>query len=89
MGTTAFMGCAEHYVTYSPKYVKLNGKLAAFLAIGALILCSGCGGIRASRSVSPATFLLPGFGATSLEADQLGPCETNGVSMTPALASLN
>ena len=30
--------------------------LAALLALGA-----GCGGIHASKSVSPATFLLPGF----------------------------
>lgn len=33
--------------------------LAAVVAAG--LATAGCGGIRASRSVSPATFLLPGI----------------------------
>ncbi|HMO66065.1 MAG TPA: hypothetical protein PKE47_12725 [Verrucomicrobiota bacterium] len=33
---------------------------AAALA-GLLLLATGCGGVSASRSVSPATFLLPGI----------------------------
>jgi hypothetical protein len=32
---------------------------------GLLLLCIGCSGINASKSVSPATFLLPGL----LQAD--------------------
>ena len=32
----------------------------AILAVGA-VLCTGCGGINASPSVSPASFFLPGL----------------------------
>jgi hypothetical protein len=35
------------------------------LFVTMLFLVAGCGGIRASKSISPATFLLPGL----LEAD--------------------
>jgi hypothetical protein len=31
------------------------------LALGLVLLGSGCSGINASKSISPATFLLPGF----------------------------
>lgn len=40
---------------------KLRNGLVGLLAAGVMISSTGCGGIAASRSVSPATFLLPGF----------------------------
>ena len=42
--------------------MKLNWKILR-LAIGVAILSlgAGCSGINASKSISPATFLLPGF----------------------------
>jgi hypothetical protein len=41
--------------------VRSNGKLLRFaLAPALLALVSGCGGINASKSVSPIDFLLPG-----------------------------
>jgi hypothetical protein len=43
--------------------VQLNRKTAflAALLFGAVMLGTGCSGINASHSVSPATFLIPGF----------------------------
>jgi hypothetical protein len=43
--------------------VQLNWKTAlrAALLPAVLLLCAGCSGINASHSVSPATFLIPGF----------------------------
>jgi len=43
--------------------VQLNRKtvLLAALLFGAALLGTGCGGITASRGISPATFLFPGF----------------------------
>jgi hypothetical protein len=38
-----------------------KGIWLALLAV-ALVFCGGCGGIRASRSVSPIDFLIPGGG---------------------------
>jgi hypothetical protein len=35
----------------------------------ALLLCSGCGGINTTQSVSPASFFLPGL----LKADPVAP----------------
>jgi hypothetical protein len=43
--------------------VKLDRKLAVLAFSPALLLlASGCGGINASRSISPASFFLPGLG---------------------------
>jgi hypothetical protein len=50
------------YIVYS--LVKLNRKVKRVVAASALLLaCAGCGGISASRSVSPASFFLPGVKA--------------------------
>jgi hypothetical protein len=47
--------------------VKLNWKYQTFAAVLAMTLfCSGCGGISASRGVSPLNILMP---ATFLQAD--------------------
>jgi len=41
--------------------VKLNRKQAGLLLALALLLpCAGCGGISASRGISPLDFILPG-----------------------------
>jgi hypothetical protein len=41
--------------------VKLNRKHKTFASAAVLVLlCAGCGGVSASRSVSPINFLVPG-----------------------------
>jgi hypothetical protein len=46
--------------------VRLNWKVARLALCGGLLLLgAGCSGINASKSISPATFLLPGL----LQAD--------------------
>jgi hypothetical protein len=53
--------CHEAEVIYNFP-VRLNGNLFRAALLTALALdCAGCGGISASKSVSPATFLLPGI----------------------------
>ncbi len=84
-----FLGCATHLLIYSLESVKLNTKLALLVTAAAWILCCGCSGVNASGSVSPATFLLPGFGSTSPKHCPGTPCETNGVPAAPELACLN
>jgi hypothetical protein len=47
--------------------VKLNWKYQTFAAVlGLAVLCTGCGGVNASRSVSPLNIFMP---ATLLQAD--------------------
>jgi len=42
--------------------VRLNGKLLRFASyLALLLLVAGCGGINASKSVSPLSFFLPGL----------------------------
>jgi hypothetical protein len=42
--------------------VRLNGNFLWLAMLLALALCSsGCGGVNANQSVSPATFFLPGL----------------------------
>jgi hypothetical protein len=41
--------------------VSLNLKFRVAVLFFVAGLLAGCGGIRASKSVSPATFLIPGF----------------------------
>jgi hypothetical protein len=69
--------------------LNLNRKFVVVLVPAALILCSGCSGINASHSISPATFLLPGFGATSPEPEPLVPVEIHEADSAPEFASLN
>jgi hypothetical protein len=50
--------------------VKLNWKYKRVVtSVALLLLCAGCGGFSASRSVSPASFFLPGL----LQADPTQP----------------
>ena len=50
-------------VTYTRKLVRFNWKTTRLVLVPALLLLAGagCSGINASKSVSPATFLLPGL----------------------------
>ncbi len=64
-----------------------NWKRIYWLALPALlVLTTGCGGIHASKSVSPATFLLPGL----IKNDVRVPAETMPVvAAEPLLAQAN
>lgn len=59
----AEIGVAIKVMSFILTNVRLNGKILihAILPIALLLLASGCGGINASRSVSPASFFLPGL----------------------------
>jgi hypothetical protein len=43
--------------------LKLNGKILCLATLAAALFCGGCGGIHASRSVSPLDFFMPGIGS--------------------------
>jgi hypothetical protein len=70
--------------------VKPNRNFARLVLapVAMLILCAGCGGISASRSVSPASFFLPGL----LKAEPKLPTPDDSVpppAPVKLLASLN
>lgn len=52
--------CQAHVVTYSGELVKLNWKIWTIIPVIA-VFSAGCSGINMTKSVSPATFLLPGL----------------------------
>jgi len=68
--------------------VRLNRKLLAWVVAPLFVLLgTGCGGISASRSVSPATFLLPGLmQATPKAADPISPAALPEAPQTVAQA---
>ena len=55
--------CQEHGLFYSCHLVRLNWKILRLATCAAvlLLLGAGCSGINVTKSVSPATFLLPGL----------------------------
>src|SRR5207249_10776985 len=58
--TTLFR--SRHGSLYTPRSVSLHWKILRLAMYPALVvLGAGCSGINVSKSVSPATFLLPGF----------------------------
>ena len=70
--------------------VKLNLKSARMILapVAVLLLCAGCGGVNASRSVSPASFFIPGL----LKAEPKPPTPDDSVpppAPVKQLASLN
>jgi len=61
--------------------VKLKVYFAPLALVG-VVLASGCGGISASKSVSPASFFMPGFGQN--QAPNPHGLSVTSVSSTPA-----
>jgi hypothetical protein len=62
--------------------------LATLLAGGAL--CAGCSGIDTSGSISPATFLLPGFGFGQTQPPAPMPEQPDAIAeVSPAHAQTN
>jgi hypothetical protein len=60
-GSTDLKCCLHICHAYSLR-VRLNRKSAVLsLAFSLVLLGAGCSGISATKSISPATFLLPGF----------------------------
>jgi hypothetical protein len=54
--------CEHVPVIYTPDSVTAKRKSLQLVACASLLLlAAGCGGFSASRTVSPATFLLPGL----------------------------
>ena len=48
--------------------MRLAARVVATMALAGAVLCGmGCGGLGASGSISPASFLLPGIGQNSSE----------------------
>src|SRR5256885_1644026 len=64
------ISCCHHVDPIYTRQVRLNWKLLrlAIIPVFALLLCTGCSGINASGSVSPATFFLPGLGQVRPDA---------------------
>jgi hypothetical protein len=78
MPSPGISSCQCHEAVYSNNSVKLNWKILPLTLCGAMLpLVTGCSGINASKSVSPATFLLPGL----LQAD---PAPVNPEPVWPA-----
>jgi len=61
-------GCHRVGLTYT-RQVRINRNLLVLTMLAALVLAgTGCGGINASQTVSPATFFLPGLLKADLHA---------------------
>ena len=73
-------GCHRVGLTYT-RQVRINRNLLVLAMLAVLALGgTGCGGVNASQSVSPASFFLPGL----LKADTPA---TNGPAALPANSS--
>src|ERR1043166_9491383 len=57
------MCCQTHRLIYSGSVVRLHRKILrlAICPVVVLLAGAGCSGINMSKSISPATFLLPGL----------------------------
>ena len=66
------INCCHHVDPNYTRQVRLNWKSLrlAIIPVFVLVLATGCSGINASGSVSPATFLLPGLGQARPEPVQ-------------------
>jgi hypothetical protein len=67
--------------------VRTNDKLLRLAACAALplLLTSGCDGIQAQRTVSPATFIMPGLLKADPPPDQKSDCVASTIA--PAMSS--
>ena len=72
VSTTLRISCCHDVGPIYTRQVRLNWKFLrlAIIPVFALLLATGCSGINASGSVSPATFLLPGLGQARPEPVQ-------------------
>ena len=63
--------------------------MGALVAIALLTLTAGCGGVNASKSVSPLDFILPGLLKVQPRppSEQIPPLETNRVEVLVAQAN--
>jgi hypothetical protein len=66
-----------------------KSQAGAFLAIALLTLTAGCGGVNASKSVSPLDFILPGLLKVQPRppSDHMPSLETNRVDVLVAQAN--
>lgn len=65
--------------------MRFNSKQARLIvAICAVAVFTGCGGFSASPSVSPATFLMPGFGLGKVHPDENQDDATKDVTQNEA-----
>ena len=66
------ISCCHHVDPIYTRQVRLNWKLLwlAIIPVFGLLLGTGCSGINASGSVSPATFFLPGLGQVRPDANR-------------------
>ena len=64
---------------------KLRNGVLGLLAVGLVVLSTGCGGIAAQRSVSPASFLLPGLIRNENSAPPVPPAPS---APTPVLVAI-
>jgi hypothetical protein len=60
---------------------------AILILLAPALLASGCGGFAASKSVSPATFLLPGFGQA--DPQPTSPNASEGFENAPVIAGFS
>jgi hypothetical protein len=76
-----FKGCHQ-FTTIYYALVQLDLKPAWLLSLAAIALIgTGCSGISTSHSVSPATFLLPGFFGQTSPAPATTPADPAGESI--------
>jgi hypothetical protein len=66
---------------------RVPGVVAFAAILGVAALGTGCGGIGASGSVSPASFFLPGIGQNTPKAPSSNPVQPETPSDAPGSAS--
>ena len=72
------ISCCHHVdLTYSGGVKREWRPLWLAIIPALMLLCSGCSGINASHSISPASFLLPGLGQTQQTPLNLHPNQSN------------
>lgn len=74
--------CGEGGAPYAAP-MKLGRVLCVGLVSAAAVLMTGCGGVNATGSVSPATFLLPGLMHKAPEAKPPGTLPAPQVAQAP------
>jgi hypothetical protein len=84
-----FKSCHRFDLTYHAP-VQLDLKPAWLLSVAAVVLIgTGCSGISTSQSVSPATFLLPGFFGQTPPTPAVSPAPLPAAESVQTLARAN